>query len=172
MLPLLMLAADQQEHSMQDVIADMARQFKLTDSELSQLLPSARQRIFYNRVGWALTYLKKAGALTAPRRGRFQITQRGLSILKKKPDHITNSYLEQFEEFVEFRTRKPESANGEDSHSVDQETQTPEEAIEIAYQRLRQDLADEILQTIMSCTSAFFERLVIDLLVTMGYGGT
>ena len=172
MLPLLQVAADQKEHSMQDAITELARHFKLTDVELSQLLPSARKRIFYDRVGWALTYLKKAGALTAPRRGRFQITQRGLSILKKNPDRITNSYLEQFEEFVEFRTRKSEAVNGDNSHSADQETQTPEEAIEVAYQRLRQDLADEILQTIMSCTSAFFERLVIDLLVTMGYGGT
>ena len=172
MLPLLKLTADEQEHSMQNATADLAKQFKLSDSEISQLLPSARKRIFYDRVGWALTYLKKAGVLTAPRRGRFQITQRGLTLLKTRPEQITNKFLEQFEEFVDFRTRKPEADNGGDSHTDDQDTQTPQEAIEVAYQRLRQDLADEILQTIKSCTPAFFERLVIDLLVSMGYGGT
>ncbi len=157
---------------MQNATADLARQFKLSDSEISQLLPSARKEIFYDRVGWALTYLKKAGLLVAPRRGRFQITQRGLTVLKTRPDRITNSFLEQFEEFVEFRARKSKVENGGDFHAEDQDTQTPQEAIEVAYQRLRQDLADEILQTIKGCTPSFFERLVIDLLVTMGYGGT
>ncbi len=157
---------------MQNATADLARQFKLSDSEISQLLPSARKEIFYDRVGWALTYLKKAGLLVAPRRGRFQITQRGLTVLKTRPDRITNSFLEQFEEFVEFRARKSKVENGGDFHAEDQDTHTPQEAIEVAYQRLRQDLADEILQTIKGCTPSFFERLVIDLLVTMGYGGT
>ncbi len=172
MLPLLKLTENEQEHSMQNATADLARQFKLSDSEISQLLPSARKEIFYDRVGWALTYLKKAGLLVAPRRGRFQITQRGLTVLKTRPDRITNSFLEQFEEFVEFRARKSKVENGGDFHAEDQDTQTPQEAIEVAYQRLRQDLADEILQTIKGCTPSFFERLVIDLLVTMGYGGT
>jgi len=172
MLPLLQLTADQKEHSMQDAMDKLAQQFNLSEAEISQLLPSARQRIFYNRVGWAQTYLKKAGALAAPRRGRFEITQRGLDILKDPPDRISVSFLERFAEFVEFRTRKSDADTDEVTHVSDQGIQTPEEAIEVAYQNLRQNLADEILRTIKSCSPAFFERLVIDLLVTMGYGGT
>jgi len=172
MLPLLQLTADQKEHSMQDATDALAVQFELSEKEIMQLLPSARKRIFYDRVGWALTYLKKAGAITAPRRGRFEISQRGLDILKDPPDRISVSFLERFAEFVEFRTRKSDTDTDEVTHVSDQGTQTPEEAIEVAYQNLRQNLADEILRTIKSCSPAFFERLVIDLLVTMGYGGT
>ena len=172
MLPLLQLTADQKEHSMQDATDTLAVQFELSEKEIMQLLPSARKRIFYDRVGWALTYLKKAGAITAPRRGRFEISQRGLDILKDPPDRISVSFLERFAEFVEFRTRKSDADPDEVTHVSDQGIQTPEEAIEVAYQNLRQNLADEILRTIKSCSPAFFERLVIDLLVTMGYGGT
>ena len=172
MLPLLQLTADQKEHSMQDATDALAVQFELSEKEIMQLLPSARKRIFYDRVGWALTYLKKAGAITAPRRGRFEISQRGLDILKDPPDRISVSFLERFAEFVEFRTRKSDADTDEVTQVSDQGIQTPEEAIEVAYQNLRQNLADEILRTIKSCSPAFFERLVIDLLVTMGYGGT
>ena len=172
MLPLLQLTADQKEHSMQDATDALAVQFELSEKEIMQLLPSARKRIFYDRVGWALTYLKKAGAITAPRRGRFEISQRGLDILKDPPDRISVSFLERFAEFVEFRTRKSDTDTDEVTQVSDQGIQTPEEAIEVAYQNLRQNLADEILRTIKSCSPAFFERLVIDLLVTMGYGGT
>lgn len=172
MLPLLQLTADQKEHSMQDATDTLAVQFELSEKEIMQLLPSARKRIFYDRVGWALTYLKKAGAITAPRRGRFEISQRGLDILKDPPDRISVSFLERFAEFVEFRTRKSDANTDEVTQVSDQGIQTPEEAIEVAYQNLRQNLADEILRTIKSCSPAFFERLVIDLLVTMGYGGT
>lgn len=172
MLPLLQLTADQKEHSMQDATDTLAVQFELSEKEIMQLLPSARKRIFYDRVGWALTYLKKAGAITAPRRGRFEISQRGLDILKDPPDRISVSFLERFAEFVEFRTRKSDADTDEVTQVSDQGIQTPEEAIEVAYQNLRQNLADEILRTIKSCSPAFFERLVIDLLVTMGYGGT
>ena len=157
---------------MQDATDTLAVQFELSEKEIMQLLPSARKRIFYDRVGWALTYLKKAGAITAPRRGRFEISQRGLDILKDPPDRISVSFLERFAEFVEFRTRKSDADPDEVTHVSDQGIQTPEEAIEVAYQNLRQNLADEILRTIKSCSPAFFERLVIDLLVTMGYGGT
>lgn len=172
MLPLLQLTADQKEHSMQDATDTLAVQFELSEKEIMQLLPSARKRIFYDRVGWALTYLKKAGAITAPRRGQFEISQRGLDILKDPPDRISVSFLERFAEFVEFRTRKSDADTDEVTQVSDQGIQTPEEAIEVAYQNLRQNLADEILRTIKSCSPAFFERLVIDLLVTMGYGGT
>jgi restriction system protein len=170
MLPLLKLASDEKEHSLKNATEVLAQEFKLTEAELVEMLPSARKTRFYDRVGWAGTYLRKAGLLNSLRRGRFQITERGLEVLKQPPDRITVDFLEQFDEFVEFRTRREK--DGEEAVTTEIEPQTPEEAIEAAYQSLRQSLADEILQTIKNCSPAFFERLVVDVLVKMGYGGT
>jgi restriction system protein len=170
MLPLLKITADEKEHSLREATNSLAQQFSLTEAELAEMLPSARKARFYDRVGWVATYLRKAGALISSRRGHFQISKRGLDILKNPPERITVDFLEQFDEFVEFRTRRGD----EDSETLipQSEPQTPEEAIEAAYQSLRQSLADEILQTIKGCSPSFFERLVVDVLVKMGYGGT
>ncbi len=138
---------------------------------MAELLPSGRKTRFYDRIGWAVTYLRKAGVLSSLGRGKFQITQRGLEVLKNSPSRINVEFLEQFEEFVEFRSRR-ERLDNETSTDEKLEIQTPEEAIEAAYQNLRQTLADEVLQTVKSCSPSFFERLVIDVLVKMGYGGT
>ncbi|HKZ03601.1 MAG TPA: restriction endonuclease [Pyrinomonadaceae bacterium] len=170
MLPLLKLASDEKEHSLKDATEALAQEFKLTEAELAEMLPSARKTRFYDRVGWAGTYLRKAGLLNSPRRGRFQITERGLDVLKHPPERVTVDFLEQFDEFVEFRMRREK--DGEEVVTPEIEPQTPEEAIEAAYQSLRQSLADEILQTIKNCSPSFFERLVVDVLVKMGYGGT
>lgn len=174
MLPLLRLAADDQEHSKQEGVEALAAEFALSDDERRELLPSGRQATFDNRVAWATTYLKKAGLLTATRRAHFRITDRGHSVLAEGPKRVDMKLLERFPEFVEFRARRNDDAQAGapavmDEHAAEQ---TPEEEIEAAYQRIRNDLADEILQQIMSCSPAFFERLVIDLLVRMGYGGT
>ncbi len=171
MLPLLRFAGDGQEHSLRETIEALAGEFNLTEEERSELLPSGRQAIFDNRVGWARTYLKKAGMLEITRRGYYQITERSQQILRQNPSEINTAFLRQFPEFVEFqRTTRIRSDEAEDERS--NETQTPEEAIETAYQKLRQELATEILQMIKGRPPAFFERLVIDLLVKMGYGGT
>ena len=170
MLPLLKLVSDEKEHSLREATEALALEFNLTEADLAEMLPSARKTRFYDRVGWAATYLRKAGLLNSLRRGRFQITERGLAVLKNPPTRINVKFLEQFDEFVEFQARH-EKDDGESSvHEV--EPQTPEEAIEAAYQSLRQSLADEILQTVKSCSPSFFERLVVDVLVKMGYGGT
>jgi restriction system protein len=170
MLPLLQFASDQKEHSLREAIEQLAEDFALTDDERKELLPSGRQPAFDNRVGWARTYLKKAGLLHLPRRGYLQITDRGLAILAENPDKINIRFLERFEEFVEFRTRK--NGSGEEPQAEESESQTPEEVIEAAYQRLRETLATELLETIKENSPAFFEQLVVDLLVRMGYGGT
>ncbi len=170
MLPLLKYIGDQREHSLRECIETLADEFKLTDEERRELLSSGQQATFDNRVGWARTYMKKAGLLESTRRGCFQITERGLDILRQRPPKISVSFLKQFPEFLEFS--RP---HGKLERQTERETssdQTPEEAIEAAYQRVRQSLAAELLQTIRSCSPAFFERLVIDLLVKMGYGGT
>lgn len=170
MLPLLKLTSDEQEHSLKDATKALAQEFNLTEAELAEMLPSARKTRFYDRVGWAGTYLRKASLLNSSGRGRFQITERGLDVLKHPPERITVEFLEQFAEFVEFRMRREK--DGEEVAAPEIEPQTPEEAIEAAYQSLRQSLADEILQTIKNCSPTFFERLVVDVLVKMGYGGT
>jgi restriction system protein len=171
MLPLIKLASDKKEHSLQEATRAIAKELNLTEADLAELLPSGRKTRFYDRIGWAVTYLRKAGLLNAQGRGKFQITQRGLDVLKNPPTRINVEFLEQYDEFVEFRTRR-EKDDEDQSVTEKLEIQTPEEAIEAAYQNLRQTLADELLQTIKNCSPAFFERLVIDVLVKMGYGGT
>jgi restriction system protein len=171
MLPVLKLAGDGQEHSLRQAIETLADQFQLTEEERRQLLPSGRQPAFDNRVGWARTYLKKAGLLQSPRRAYFSITQRGSDVLEENPPEINAAFLRRYPEFVEF-TRPKRKKPGDAERPLDQEIQTPEEDIEAAYESLREALAIELLDTIKSCSPAFFERLVIDLLLKMGYGGT
>lgn len=172
MLPLLKLTKDQQEHSLKQATETLAKEFNLSEEELSEMLPSARKTRFYDRVGWAGTYMRKAGMLVSPHRGWFQITQRGIDVLKNPPERITVNFLEQFDEFLQFRERREKNTENHEVTENDVETQTPEEAIELAYLRIRQSLAEELLQTVKNCSPSFFESLVIDVLVKMGYGGT
>jgi restriction system protein len=157
---------------LREAIEALAENFNLTDEEKRQLLPSGQQATFDNRVGWARTYLKKARLLKYTRRGHFRITERGKSVLENNPSRIDRNYLKKFSEFVDFITPDPEEETKASRLSVEEEKQTPEEHIEHAYQRVRKSLVKEILQTIQDQSPAFFERLVIDLLVKMGYGGT
>jgi restriction system protein len=172
MLPLLKLTKDGREHSLKDATSALAIEFNLSEVELAEMLPSARKTRFYDRVGWAGTYLRKAGLLESPKRGWFQVTKRGLEILKTPPEKINVNFLEQFDEFLQFRERREKPVESPEASENGGEHQTPEEAIELAYSRIRQSLADEILQTIKNCSPSFFESLVIDVLVRMGYGGT
>jgi restriction system protein len=169
MLPLLEFARDEREHTVREAIEFLAAQFGLTEQERKMLLPSGQQAIFDNRVGWARTYLKKAGLLESPRRGYFRITSRGLEILRAKPMKIDVPFLEQFPEFVEFRSRRREAKF---TNLPEEVQETPEEVLERAYQDLRRELARELLDYVKKCSPRFFEQLVIDLLVRMGYGGS
>lgn len=173
MLPLLEFAGDEREHTVREAIEVLAAQFGLTEQERKMLLPSGQQAIFDNRVGWARTYLKKAGLLESPRRGYFRITSRGVEVLRAKPPTIDVAFLEQFPEFVEFRSRRREAeVSPTELLEKIQETQTPEEVLERAYQDLRRELARELLEYVKKCSPQFFEQMVIDLLVKMGYGGS
>lgn len=171
MLPLLEFAGDGREHTVREAIEFLAARFGLTDQERKMLLPSGQQAIFDNRVGWARTYLKKAGLLESPRRGYFRITSRGLEVLRAKPEKIDVSFLEQFPEFVEFRSRRRETGVSS-TELLEQAQETPAELLERAYQDLRRELARELLDYVKKCSPQFFEQLVIDLLVKMGYGGS
>lgn len=174
MLPVLTFMADQREHSMREVVLALADVFALSDEERAVMLPSGQQRTFDNRVNWAVSYMKHAGLLEYIRRGVFRITDRGLHVLGQHPARVNTKFLAQYPEFNEFRTRARRERNGNiHSESLDQDAQqTPEERLEDGYQRIRLELAQELLMRIMGCSPAFFERLVVELLVKMGYGGS
>jgi len=173
MLPLLKLVSDRQEHKYRDLIENLAVEFGVTDEERKELLASGNQAIFDNRVGWAKTYLKKAGLLDSPKRATFVITQIGLDTLKKNPNRIDAKYLRQFPAFLEFQNEsRSENDSEEEVVIVETNEQTPEENLDKAYQRIRKSLASELLNKVVELSPTFFERLVVELLVKMGYGGS
>lgn len=174
MLPVLQVVADGQEYKYRDIIERLAIEFKVSDEERKELLASGSQAIFDNRVGWAKTYLKKAGLLDSPKRATFVITELGRKILEAKPARIDAKYLKQFPAFVEFinGSRVANDSDEEEETTVLSIEQTPEESLDKAYQRIRVSLASELLNKVVDLSPAFFERLVIELLVKMGYGGS
>ena len=182
MLPLLRIAADQEEHRFRDAVEKLAMEFTISDEERNTMLPSGTAPLFDNRVGWARTYLKQAALLESRKRGFFMITSRGKELLASNPNRIDNSVLEKYPEYLAFKLRrnedKPANAsllpvnNGIANMAIEQAEQTPEELFAQAYQRLRNNLESELLEQVKASSPAFFERLVIDLLVSMGYGGS
>jgi restriction system protein len=135
------------------------------------MLQSGAQRIFDNRVGWARTYLKKAGLVESTRRGYVKITSRGLEVLSQNPDIINVKFLKQFPEFIEFQNTKRET-NENETDETQELSETPEELLETAYQKIRKSLAQELINKVVQLPPTFFEKLVVDLLVKMGYGGS
>lgn len=173
MLPLLQLASDKQEHKFSDAVQYIAEKFSLSDEEKGELLPSGTQAVFNNRVGWARSYLKQAALLSSTKRGYFKITEQGLNLLAEKPEKINSALLERYAEFQEFRNRKKDQSKMPEEAGTSHipENETPEDSLATAYKLLRKNLEDEILASVKDSSSAFFERLVVDLLVKMGYGG-
>ncbi len=168
MLPLLKITSDGKEHLVRDLIEQLAAEFKLTDEDRKELLPSGQEFIFGNRVGWARTYLKKAGLVDSPRRGFVIISERGKEVLEKKPSQINVAFLRQYKEFLEFENTKHDESNETGGES----NKTPEETLDSAYLGLRESLAKELLNRVVDLPPSFFERLVVELLVKMGYGGS
>ncbi len=171
MLPLLRFASDSKEHSLQTAVDALAAEFALTSEERQELLPSGKQARFDNRVAWARSYFKQAGLVENIRRGYFQISQRGLDLLKTNPEKINKKILEQYPEFLAFQNLRQDTSEIETPVN-EIEQQTPEELLESAYKNLADGLASEIIQRVKSCSPVFFERLVVELLLKMGYGGT
>lgn len=172
MLPLLKAVKDQKEYKLNDIVDILANEFKLSEEERKELLPSGQSFLFGNRVGWARTYLKKAGLLDSPKRGYLIITQRGLDVLKQKPKEVNVALLQQFSEFLEFQSSKRDDNTTENTIIQSESIQTPEEILENSYQDIRKSLAQELLDKITKLSPSFFERLVVELLVKMGYGGS
>lgn len=169
LLPVLRAAADRQAHSNAEVADLLAEEFALTDAERRDLLPSGKQARFDNRVGWARTYLQKAGLLEKSGRGTFRITARGVEVLGSRPNKIDVKFLRQFDEFNAFQSLSHKNGDGP---GADAPEATPVEVLESSVQRLRESLAHELLEKIKTCSPRFFERLVVELLVKMGYGGS
>jgi restriction system protein len=178
MLPLLRLLGDGSEHTKREAVAALVEQFQLSDAERLQLLPSGKQGVFENRLGWAQTYLKQAGLLEAVQRGVMRITERGRAVLARNLSRIDNEVLEEFAEYREFKNRTRardtdhagEQATG--AVAANDQTLTPDEQIRNGYRALRANLASEVLDRVLTASPAFFESLVVELLVAMGYGGT
>lgn len=172
MLPVLR-SATAGEVRISDVVERLAAEFQLTPEESANLLPSGRQNTFANRVHWAKSYLGKAGLVKLTRRAHFEITERGRNVLLSPPERIDINFLKQYPEFDAFRNAVGEAGTTDVGQTVSEATGlTPDEVIRQAQNRLNGDLADELLSRVRSVSPAFFERLVIQLLVAMGYGGS
>ena len=170
MLPLLKYAEDKNEHKFSDAVEYLSDEFALTKEERKELLPSKTQDVITNRIGWARTYLKKAGLLEDTRRGYFKITERGLSVLSENLEKLSTKYLQKFDEFIAFHEKHTEK---EISSEIELTTDaTPEEMLETGFAKLSENLIDDLLAKIGESSPSFFEHLVVDLLVHMGYGGS
>jgi restriction system protein len=172
MLPTLNYAADKQEHSVRETIDYLTRKFTITEDERKELLPSGGNSILNNRISWTLFYLRKAGLLESTRRGFYKVTQIGLETLSQKPSKVDTKYLQRFLPFQEFIRAKSDKTSEEDEEITTAYSKSPEESLEYSYQRLREVLAGDLLIQIKNSSPDFFERLVVELLVRMGYGGS
>ncbi len=170
-LPLLKHLSDGKDHGMSELYQALADDMALSADDRAQLLKSGAQLVFENRIGWARTYLKKAGLIEAPSRGVVRITERGKSILATPPEKLNVKFLRQYPEFVEFHTYKPDAASLS-TPAVEVAQESPLDTLERVHGELEQQLANEILERVKKAPPAFFERLVIDLLLAMGYGGS
>lgn len=168
MKPMLEAISDGGRYTMKSLEQILADREKLTDAELKELLPSGRQTVFKNRIGWAKTYLKKAGLLYSPARATVEITDAGRQVLKENPDKINSKYLDRFPGFHDFVTVSDEvEPSVQDTESRDM---TPDDMLEESYKKITDSLADELLEEVMKIKPYTFEKLVVDLLSHMGYG--
>jgi len=166
MLPILESIGDGQDRSNQEVASIIAKKLALTDQELQQMLPSGNQKVFINRLAWAKAHLKKAKLVESPARGMLQITPKGKDVLASPPSKINLQFLRGFPSYDwHAKPKVPHETNND-------EERTPEEVLEDSFQALNEKLAEELLERLKACSPAFFEKLVVDLLVAMGYGGS
>lgn len=173
-LPMLTYLADGQERTKKDVAEHLAQKFQLTPEELTELLPSGKQTKFLNRIAWTQTYFGKSLLIESTERGKFRITNRGRDVLASKPTTLNVKDLKQYPEFQTFHQGNNVDRQTEVSCTVqaDADDETPEEQLESSYQALRKELAELLLQQVLQVSPAFFEQLVVDVLVAMGYGGS
>lgn len=170
MLPLLKVL-NQKELTLNAAVEILSVEFELTDEEKKRMLPSGQMTYLRNRTGWAATYLKMAGLVFYPRRGYVEITDEGKKVLKKNLSAIDNNFLKQYDSFNEFYRRKNSKDKSSEPGEIQKEI-TPEEALDYGYSKINETLADDLLDMIKRNSYKFFENLVVELLVKMGYGGS
>ena len=171
MLPVLRASAAG-EVKISEVVVSLGTELGLTEEELSELLPSGKQTTFANRVNWAKSYLGKAGLITLTRRGCFMASERGKQVLLAPPKRISIKFLESFPEFIAFRAASSEATTVPQPEQSSLKDLTPDEVIRAAHADLVESLGAELLSKILAAPAEFFERLVVQLLVAMGYGGS
>jgi restriction system protein len=173
MLPVLSASLDG-EIRIGNLVERLAEKFGLTPDERAELLPSGKQTLFANRVHWAKTYLGKAGLIESTRRGHFKITPRGCQVIESKPTTIDNKFLSRFEEFEKWRRSAQETAGDQYSTALTfvNQTKTPDEIMRAAHRQIETSLAQELLDRIRVVPPDFFERLIVNLLQSMGFGGS
>ena len=176
MLPFLQYTGDGNEHAFSELFGHLASHFNLSEADLKEVLPSGRQTRFRNRVYWARAYLGQARLLDLTGRGRFRFTERAKALLAQKPDAISSKLLAQYPEFQAFHAAageaKAEPGKLQEKTEHEEPALSPEEQLETSYQSVRAQLAQTLLAQIMKSPPDFFEQLVVDLLVGMGYGGS
>ena len=171
MKPLLEAVSDGQTYKIKDIYAILAKQLNLNSDDLSEILPSGRQTTFHNRVGWAKTYLKKAGLLDSPARATIKITNTGKNVLQENPKKIDSKYLERFPSFRNFESASlPNGETFEKQGAAKSPDLTPDDRLEEAYKQINVSLASDLLNEVMKISPYTFEKLVVDLLSKMGYG--
>lgn len=172
MLPILKLTADEQTHSVKECVEYVEQEFKLTDEEKQERVPSGQQRTIYNRVTWAITHIKKAGLLESrEKRGCYGITEEGRKLLSENPTEINVKRLHGYAGYRDFAHIEEQTADVPLPKTLEYTDKTPEEIMGTLAARLDLQLADELLEAICNNTPTFFETLVVDLLLKMGYGG-
>ncbi|MDH4129588.1 MAG: restriction endonuclease [Spirochaetota bacterium] len=174
MKPLLEYVKDGKTYTLKETYEKIADHFYLTEEEKNKLLSSGKKMIYKDRTSWAKTYMKKAGLLEDVKWGHFKITQKGKDLLSENPDKINDDLLMRYEDFRDFKKpNKAEKLNDVNDVEIDEITEkTPEETLDYSIQKINENVLDDLLETVKSCSPLFFERLVIELLVKMGYGGS
>lgn len=171
MKPLLKMVKDGEAYKIKDVAAMLAKQLNLSSDDLSEMLPSGRQTVFRNRVGWAKTYMKKAGLLDSPARAMIVITETGKKVVEEDPEKIDSKYLERFPSFLDFKSVTESVDNSGLIPSISNTLDlTPDDQLEDAYKQINDSLASDLLSEVLKITPYTFEKLVVDLLSKMGYG--
>lgn len=171
MKPLLVAVSDGETYKMKDVTALLAEQLNLSSDDLAEMLPSGRQTVFKNRVGWAKTYLKKAGLLDSPARATIVITNAGKQVVADNPEKIDSKYLEQFPSFVDFASApEPLDESNPAPAAPKPSDLTPDDQLEDAYKEINDSLASDLLTEVLKIPPYTFEKFVVDLLLKMGYG--
>jgi len=171
MLPFLKFIEDKKEHSLSEALEHIYKRFNLTEKEKKELLPSGTDLLINNRLRWAILYLKRAGLLESAKKGAYQITEKGLKVLLEKPSKINVKYLMRFPEFVSFKAPKDEKRKTVVQKKISASL-NPMELLEDTHQKIKTELAEELLREVKKASPRFFENIIVSLLLKMGYGGS